>query len=84
MLAEIALAMDMKVVGLDPALSIDAVWRLSNKATRIENLQILLNRADYISLHMPALDATKHLINDETLRLMKLSAVLLNFARERL
>ena len=82
MVADMALAMGMKVVGFDPALSIDAAWRLSNEVTRMENLQALLARADYISLHVPAMDATRHLINDEALALMKTGAVLLNFARE--
>ncbi len=82
MVADMALAMGMKVVGFDPALSIDAAWRLSNEVTRMENLQALLSRSDYISLHVPAMDATKHLINDAALALMKPGAVLLNFARE--
>ena len=82
MVADMALSMGMKVVGFDPALSIDAAWRLSNEVTRMENLQALLVRADYISLHVPAMEATRHLINDEALALMKPGAVLLNFARE--
>ena len=82
MVADMALAMGMKVVGFDPALSIDAAWRLSNEVTRMENLQALLARADYISLHVPAMDATAHLINDAALGLIKNGAVLLNFARE--
>ena len=82
MVADMALAMGMKVVGFDPALSIDAAWRLSNEVTRMENLQALLARADYISLHVPAMDATRHLINDDALKLVKPDAVLLNFARE--
>jgi D-3-phosphoglycerate dehydrogenase len=82
MVADMALAMGMKVVGFDPALSIDAAWRLSSEVTRMENLQALLARSDYISLHVPAMDATKHLINDAALALTKPGAVLLNFARE--
>jgi D-3-phosphoglycerate dehydrogenase / 2-oxoglutarate reductase len=82
MVADMALAMGMKVVGFDPALSIDAAWRLSNEVTRMENLQALLARSDYVSLHVPAMDATKHLINDAALALMRPGAVLLNFARE--
>lgn len=82
MVADVALALDMKVLGYDPALSVDAAWRLSNAVTRMENLQSLLARADYISLHVPAIEATHHLINDEALRLTKPGAVLLNFARE--
>ena len=82
MVADMALAMGMKVVGFDPALSIDAAWRLSSDVTRMENLQSLLARADYISLHVPAMDATRHLINDAALALVKPGTVLLNFARE--
>jgi D-3-phosphoglycerate dehydrogenase / 2-oxoglutarate reductase len=66
----------------DMALAIDAAWRLSSEVTRMENLQALLARSDYISLHVPAMDATKHLINDAALTLTKPGAVLLNFARE--
>jgi D-3-phosphoglycerate dehydrogenase / 2-oxoglutarate reductase len=82
MVADMALAMGMKVVGFDPALSIDAAWRLSSEVSRMENLQALLARSDYISLHVPAMEATKHLINDAALALTKPGAVLLNFARE--
>jgi D-3-phosphoglycerate dehydrogenase len=82
MVADMALAMGMKVLGFDPALSIDAAWRLSNEVTRMESFQVLLAKSDYVSLHVPAMDATRHLINDEALALMKPGAVLLNFARE--
>ena len=82
MVADMALAMGMKVVGFDPALSIDAAWRLSNEVSRMENLPALLARSDYISLHVPAMDATRHLINADTLAGIKPGAVLLNFARE--
>jgi D-3-phosphoglycerate dehydrogenase len=82
MVADMALALGMKVVGFDPALSIDAAWRLSNEVTRMENLAALLARSDYISLHVPAMDATRHMINAETLAGVKPGAVLLNFARE--
>ncbi|HOE43490.1 MAG TPA: 3-phosphoglycerate dehydrogenase, partial [Rhodoferax sp.] len=82
MVAEMALAMGMKVVGFDPALSIDAAWRLSSEVSRMENLQSLLARADYISMHVPAMDATRHLINEDALTMVRTGAVLLNFARE--
>ena len=82
MVADMALAMGMKVVGFDPALSIDAAWRLSSEVSRMENLQALLDKSDYISLHVPAMEATNHLINDAALGLVKPGAVLLNFARE--
>ena len=82
MVADMGLAMGMKVVGFDPALSIDAAWRLSNEVQRAENLPTLLARADYVSLHVPAIDATRHMINEQALASTKPGAVLLNFARE--
>jgi len=82
MVADIALALGMKVVGFDPVLSIDAAWRLSNEVGRMENLQSLLARSDYVSLHLPAVDATRHMINDDTLSTIKPGGVLLNFARD--
>ncbi|HYO26981.1 MAG TPA: phosphoglycerate dehydrogenase [Azonexus sp.] len=82
MVADMALAMGMKVLGFDPALSIDAAWRLSNAVTRMENLSTLMARSDYVSLHVPALDATRHMINEDALASIRKGAVLLNFARE--
>jgi len=82
MVADMALAMGMKVVGFDPALSIDAAWRLSSEVGRMENLASLLARSDYVSLHVPAMDATRHMISADALAGIKPGAVLLNFARE--
>ncbi len=82
MVAEMALAMGMSVIGYDPALSVEAAWRLPSQVGRMENLQALLSKADYISLHVPAIEATKHMINQETLHSVKPGAVLVNFARD--
>lgn len=82
MIAETALALGMNVVGFDPALSVEAAWRLPSQVGRMENLQSLLARSDYITLHVPAIDVTKHMINAESLKAVKPGAVLLNFARE--
>jgi len=81
MVANAALALGMKVVGFDPALSVEAAWRLSSDVERKENLQALLADVDYVSLHVPAIDATKGMINAEMLSVMKPEAVILNFAR---
>lgn len=82
LVADMALALGMKVVGYDPALSIDAAWRLSSQVQKAENLHALLARCDYVSLHIPAIEATKHLINDEALNQAKTGMKLINFARE--
>jgi D-3-phosphoglycerate dehydrogenase len=82
MVANMALELGMNVIGFDPAMSVEAAWRLSHKVEKMDSLQNLLSQADFITMHVPALDATKHLINSEALTCMKSSAVLLNFARE--
>ena len=84
MVAEMALQMDMNVLGYDPALSVDAAWRLSSRVQKVDSMQALFARADMISLHIPALEATTGIINAETLATFKPGAVLLNFAREEL
>ncbi|MCP4400930.1 MAG: phosphoglycerate dehydrogenase [bacterium] len=81
LVAEMGLKLGMKVIGFDPALSVDAAWRLSNETERIENLPTLLGHADYISLHLPYMQATKDLINENNIRFFKEGAKLLNFAR---
>lgn len=82
MVAETALALGMEVLGFDPALSVEAAWRLPNQVRKMENLQSLLSKSDYVSLHVPAIEATHHMLNADTLSYVKSGAVLLNFARD--
>ncbi len=82
MVANAALALDMDVAGFDPALSVEAAWRLPSSVRRMESVESLLSQVDYLSLHVPAIPATKHMINAESLKLMKPSATLMNFARD--
>lgn len=82
MVAEMALALGMKVVGYDPALSVEAAWRLPSQVQKMENLQSLLSNSDYVSLHVPAIEATHHMINAESLQAAKEGLILVNFARD--
>lgn len=82
LVANMALELGMQVIGYDPALSVESAWRLSSKVQRAENLTSLLSKSDYITLHVPAIEATRHLINQETLKQCKAGARLINFARE--
>lgn len=82
MVAEAALAMGMDVYGYDPALSVVAAWRLPSNVHRMESLQALLSEIDYLSLHVPAIEATKNMINADTLAFMKPDAAIMNFARD--
>lgn len=84
LVAEMALTLGMEVVGFDPALSVEAAWRLSSQVRRAETLSALFARCDYISLHLPVLDSTRGLINAELLRVMRPGTCLLNFARQEI
>ena len=81
MVANAALALDMKVVGFDPAISIEAAWKLSADVRRMESIEALLAEVDYLSLHVPAIVSTMNMINEDTLKLMKPTAAIMNFAR---
>lgn len=81
MVADIALALGMDVVGFDPALSVEAAWKLPGRVRRMESLEDLLGEVDFLTLHVPAIPATQHMINAETLELMKSDAAIMNFAR---
>jgi D-3-phosphoglycerate dehydrogenase len=74
----------MVVVGFDPALSVEAAWRLPSEVQRMENVQSLFSRSDFVSLHLPVLDSTRGLVNEEMLNHFKTGSCLLNFAREEI
>ncbi len=84
LVANMGLALDMNVVGYDPAISVEGAWRLSSRVEKMENLSSLLAKSDFVTLHVPAIDATRHLINSESLRAARPGLVLLNFAREEI
>ena len=82
MVARAALDLGMEVLGFDPAISVDAAWRLPAEVQRMENLPSLFARADYVTLHVPLLAETEGMINEESLRVFRPGSVLLNFARQ--
>ncbi|MEM8492413.1 MAG: phosphoglycerate dehydrogenase [Pseudomonadota bacterium] len=81
LVANMGLALGMKVIGYDPAISVEAAWRLSSAVEKMDNLPSLFGRADYISLHLPALEATRGLVDATLLGNVSPGTVLLNFAR---
>jgi D-3-phosphoglycerate dehydrogenase len=84
MVANMALELGMQVAGFDPALSVEAAWRLSSRVQEVDSIEALLKMSDFVSLHVPAIEQTHHLINAETLNRFKPGAKLLNFAREEI
>ena len=82
LVADAAIKLGMDVVGYDPAITVDAAWRLPSQVRKAASVEDLLRQSDFVSLHVPLLDATRSLINTQRVALMKPGAVLLNFARE--
>ncbi|NJN53211.1 MAG: phosphoglycerate dehydrogenase [Gammaproteobacteria bacterium] len=84
LVAEAGLRLGMTVLGYDPAISVEAAWRLPSDVQRMEHLHTLFAKADYVSLHVPLMDATRNLVNTESLKTFRAHAVLLNFARQEI
>jgi len=83
MVANAALEMGMHVAGFDPALSVEAAWRLSSRVEKVDSLEALLKLSDFVTLHVPAIKQTRDMINAAALLRFKPGAKLLNFAREQ-
>lgn len=71
----------MNVIGFDPYLSVDAAWHLTRFAHKANSLDELLEKADYITIHVPSTPSTKGMFNSEAFAKMKKGARLLNFSR---
>lgn len=84
LVANMALAMGMKVVGYDPAISIEAAWRLSGEIKKMDTIEALFASSDFITLHLPVLDSTRGLVNGALLSKAKPGCKLLNFARSEI
>jgi D-3-phosphoglycerate dehydrogenase len=80
--ANAAKALGMRVIGFDPGISIERAWELSPEVHQASSVDEVLAKADFVSFHVPLIDATRHLINSERLAFMKENVVVLNFARE--
>lgn len=80
--ADAAIRLGMNVVGYDPAITVDAAWRLPSRVRRAENVEDVLRAADFVTLHVPLVDATRNLVDAQRVAVMRPRAVLLNFARE--
>ena len=83
-LANAARKLGMEVYGCDPYISIDAAWHLDSNIIRVKTREEIYAQCDIISVHVPLLPDTKHMINADALNLMKDGVILLNFARDAL
>ncbi len=79
--ANTAHALGMHVLGFDPQITVQRAWQLSSGVEQALSLDDLFSRCDMVTVHVPLIDATKHLVNANRLRLLKDRGVILNFAR---
>lgn len=82
LVADAAIGLGMKVIGFDPEITVDAAWSLPSQVKKASSIEDLLKHSDFVSLHVPLLDATRNLIDDKRVAVMKSDAVLLNFSRD--
>lgn len=81
LLAQAASILDMKIIGYDPYISVDAAWMLPKEVEKAENLEFLFSNSDYISLHVPLSNLTKNLVSKKLLDKVKTNAKLINLSR---
>jgi len=76
-----ALAQGMNVVGFDPGITVQRAWEMSSQVNQAASIEELLAKVDYVTFHVPLVDATRNMINEERLKLMRDNAIILNFSR---
>lgn len=82
LVANTAAHLGLEVYGYDPYMSVDAAWRLSRHINHAKSVEELYENCDYITIHVPALESTKGMIDKNAISLMKDGVVILNFARD--
>lgn len=81
LVANAGVALGMNVLGYDPYISVDHAWKLSRSVTHALSLDEIIDKSDYITLHVPLLESNRNMIDAGTIEHMKDSAALLNFSR---
>ena len=82
LVADAAIKLGMNVLGYDPEITVDAAWSLPAQVKRAASVADVLKNAGFVSVHVPLVDATRDLVNEKNVGLMRQGAVLLNFSRE--
>jgi D-3-phosphoglycerate dehydrogenase len=82
LVADVAIKLGMNVLGYDPEITVDAAWSLPSQVKKAASVADVLKKANFISLHVPLVDATRELISEKNVGLTRQGTVLLNFSRE--
>jgi len=80
--ANAALDLGMNVIGYDPGITVEGAWQLSSTVQKAASIEELLAKVDFVTFHVPLIEATKNMINAERIKVMKDNAIILNFARD--
>ena len=81
-IANAATALGMKVIGFDPSITIKSAWKLSAEVEQALSVDELFSQSDFVSFHVPLVEGTKNLLNEERIALLPEGATILNFARD--
>ena len=81
MVANTCVDLGMNVIGFDPGLTVDGAWALSSRISRANSVDELLSKVDFLTVHVPLIDATRDLVNADNVSKMKDTAVVINLAR---
>lgn len=84
LVADTAIKLGMNVLGYDPEITVDAAWSLPSQVKRANSIAEVLRACNFVTVHVPLVPATRHLINATNLETMREGAVLLNFSREEI
>ena len=84
LVADAAIKLGMNVLGYDPEITVEAAWSLPSQVKKAHSIEEILKGSQFVTLHVPLLPVTKHLINAKNLELMHAAAILLNFSREEI
>jgi len=80
--ANAAIGLGMKVIGYDPGITVEGAWQLSAEVQQAGSVDEVLTQADFVTFHVPLIDATRGMVNAERLQRMKDDVIILNFARD--
>jgi len=84
LVADAAIKLGMNVLGYDPEITVDAAWSLPSQVRKAHSIEEILKGSQFVTLHVPLLPVTRHLISAKNLELMHSGAILLNFSREEI
>ena len=82
LVADTAIRLGMHVQGYDPEITVDAAWSLPSQVRRANSVDELIKASHFVTLHVPLVDKTRHLVNAKNIEHFRAGAVLLNFSRE--